>query len=65
MKPARGLCTVVLVLLISGAGAARALGERQCLAVVGLAARGVEAIGMGRYVAEQVQGIACRKAWMR
>ena len=31
------------------------LGERQCLAVVGLAALGVEPVGMGRDVAEQVQ----------
>src|SRR5258708_8304564 len=37
-----------------GAHAAR-LGERQCLAVVGLAALGIESVGMGRDVAEQVQ----------
>ena len=37
-----------------GAHAAR-LGERQRLAVVGLAALGIEPVGMGRDVAEQVQ----------
>ena len=37
-----------------GSHAAR-LGERQRLAVVGLAALGVEPVGMGRDVAEQVQ----------
>ena len=37
-----------------GTHAAR-LGERQRLAVVGLAALGIEPVGMGRDVAEQVQ----------
>jgi len=37
-----------------GAHAAR-LGERQRVAVVGLAALGIEVVGMGRDVAEQVQ----------
>jgi hypothetical protein len=41
-----------------GAYAAR-LGERRRLAVVSLAALGVEPVGMGRDVAEQVQGIGC------
>ena len=39
-----------------GPHAAR-LGERQRLAVVGLAALGIEPVGMGRDVAEQVQGM--------
>ena len=38
------------------------LGERQCLAVVGLAALGIEAVGMGRDVAEQVQRMG-REPW--
>jgi hypothetical protein len=33
------------------------LGERQRLAVVGLAALGIESLGMGRDVAEQVQRV--------
>jgi hypothetical protein len=37
-----------------GAHAAR-LGQGQCLAVVGLAALGIEPVGVGRDVAEQVQ----------
>ena len=36
------------------------LGERQRLAVVGLAALGIEPVGMGRDVAEQVQRIGPR-----
>ena len=34
---------------------AELVGERQCLAVVGLATLGIEPVGMGRDVAEQVQ----------
>ena len=33
------------------------LGERQCLAVVGLPALGIEPVGMGRDVAEEVQRV--------
>ena len=41
-----------------GAHATR-LGERQRLAVVGLAALGIEPVGMGRDIAEQAQSMGC------
>jgi hypothetical protein len=44
----------VRLLALAGAPVPARLGKRQRLAVVGLAALGIESVGMGRDIAEQV-----------